>query len=179
MEAKAKSRVLMIVASSAFDESQYRAIRQGLEKMGAEVQVASTVREKARGLEGMLINPDLLVDEVDAEKFDGMVIIGGHGCSQYWHDAFVHKIIRQLNSRGALIAAIGRAPVALGVAGILKDKKATGSVSIFEKMSIYSKEFTTQKLEVDGNIITAEGNAVLNLFVDSILSWFAKHSSNR
>ena len=174
MSKKSGKKVLLLIASEAFDDRQLQALQEAMEKIGLSCDVASTVSQKAKGLHGITVDPDLIVDDVDPEKYDGVVLIGGHGSSQFWHDVYAHQIVRHIHQKGGLLAAVDRAPVVLGVAGVLKDRRATGSVSIFEKMAIYSREFTGKPVEVDGNIITAMGNNSLDLFVDAVISWFAR-----
>ena len=164
-------QVLLVIASHAFDDMQFSKIKGKLDELGIGVSVASTVPDNAQGLQGMNVKPDLLIDTANPADYNGVIFLGGHGCSQYWHDVYAHKIVRDLNQRGGLIAAIGRAPVTLGVAGILKNRRTTASVSVYEKMIIYSGEFTGKKLEVDQNLITADGNAALNEFADAIVAW--------
>ncbi len=171
MSKKSKSRVLLVIASEAFDDRQYQAVRDALEKADVQVDVASTVKQGARGLGGMRIDPDFIIDDVDATQYAGVIFLGGHGCAQYWHDVFAHEIVRAIYEKRGLIAAIGRAPVILGEAGILSEHRTTGAVGIYEKMVIFSKAFTANKIEVDGNVITAEDNNALADFVDAIVSW--------
>ncbi|MDQ7051712.1 MAG: DJ-1/PfpI family protein [candidate division KSB1 bacterium] len=172
MSKKANSRVLLVIAADAFDDRQYAAVRDALEKAGIQVDVASTVKKGARGLGGMRLDPDFIIDEVDAGPYAGVVFIGGHGCSQYWHDVYAHEIVRTIYENGGLVAAIGRAPVVLGEAGILGEHNTTGAVGIYEKMVIFSKAFTANKIEVDGNVITAENNNALEDFKSAIVAWF-------
>ena len=126
--------ILMLLPNTAFREEEYQAARQALEKRGHKVVVASTVKSGAVGSEGNTVDPDVLVGEVRPEDYAGVVLIGGHGASQYWHDLKVHEIVRAHDKSGKIIAAIDRAPVTLSVAGVLKNKKVTGHISIFEKL---------------------------------------------
>ena len=174
MPEKNGRRVLIVIASSAFDDAQFSKIRSKMEEAQIGIQVASTVLDNALGLQGMIVKPDLLIDTANPADYAGVIFIGGHGCSQYWHDVYAHKIVREMDRRGGLIAAIGRAPVTLGTAGILKDRRTTASVSVYEKMIIYSGEFTGKKLEIDQNLITADGNAALNAFAETIVAWFQR-----
>ncbi|NIR50814.1 DJ-1/PfpI family protein, partial [candidate division KSB1 bacterium] len=82
---------------------------------------------------------------------------GGTGASQYWHDSKAHEIAMTLAKNNKLIAASSHAPVILAVAGLLNGKKATGHITVYEKLKVAGAIYTGSKLERDGNIITCTG----------------------
>jgi protease I len=157
--------ILMVIPTEGFREEEYKATREALEKSGAKVVIASTVKKGAIGYDGNSVDPDILIDDANPDDYAGVVFIGGHGASQYWHDYKAHEIIRSYAKAGKLIAANDRAPVALAVAGILPGKKVTGHNSIFEKLSNAGADYTGHKVERDGNIITGEGPNAISLYV--------------
>jgi protease I len=117
----------------------------------------------------------MLINEVKPEDYAGTVLVGGHGSSQYWHDRLAHDIIRNHHQAGKIIAAIDRAPVALGVAGILKNRKVTGHISIFEKLINFGSDYTGKKVERDENILTGEGANASTAFAEELARAFANH----
>jgi protease I len=144
-----------------------------LEQRGLQVVVASTVKNGAVGSEGNTVAPDVLISEVQPEAYAGIVLIGGHGASQYWHDVKAHQIIRAYEKAGKVIAAIDRAPVTLGVAGVLKNKRVTGHISIFEKLVNSGSKYTGEKVERDGNVLTGEGANAASAFAEALARAFA------
>jgi len=163
---------LLVVAADGFRDEEYDATRTALERAGAKISVASTVKQGARSLQDKRINPDLLIDDADPGSYGAVVFIGGFGCSQFWHDAKAHQLIRALHGDGRLVAAIGRAPVTLGAAGILKDKKVTGHISIFEKLANYGADYTGGKVERSGNLVTGVGPNAATLFANTVSEVF-------
>ncbi len=166
--------VLVLLPSTSFREEEYHAARQALEKRGLQVVIASTVKKGAVGSQGSFVQPDLLIDEVKPEDYAGVVLIGGHGASQYWHDVKAHEIIRAHEKSGKIIAAIDRAPVTLSVAGVLKNRKVTGHISIFEKLVNSGGIYTGAKVERDGNILTGEGANAASAFAEALAQAFGK-----
>ncbi len=160
--------ILVLLPNTAFREEEYFSARQALEKRGLKVVVASTVRKGAVGSEGNLVDPDLLINEVNPEEYAGVVLMGGHGASQYWHEVKAHEIIRAHEKAGKIIAAIDRAPVTLGIAGVLKNKKVTGHISIFEKLINAGGNYTGAKVERDGNLLTGEGANAASAFAEAL-----------
>lgn len=165
--------VLMLLPATGFREEEYRSARAALEKRGHRIVVASTVKQNALGTEGVAVDPDLLILDVKPEDYAGVVFVGGHGASQYWHDVKAHEIVRGYHTAGKIIAAIDRAPVTLGVAGVLKNKKVTGHISIFEKLINFGAQYTGKKVERDANIITGEGANACSAFAEELTRAFA------
>ena len=161
--------ILVVIPADGFREEEYKAAREALEKSGVKVVTTSTVKKGALGYHGNSIDPDLLIDEINPDDYVGVVFIGGHGASQYWHDYKAHAIIRSYAKSGKLIAANDRAPVALAVAGILPGKRVTGHNSIFEKLSNAGADYTGNKVEHDGNILTGEGPNAISLYTAELV----------
>jgi protease I len=161
--------ILMVIPADGFREEEYDSMYSALAKNGVKVVMASTVRQGALGTKGKTVNPDLLIDEVNPDDYAGVVFVGGHGASQYWHDYKAHEIIRSHFAAGKLIAANDRAPVALAVAGILKGKKVTGHNSIFEKLSNAGADYTGRKVERDGNVLTGEGPRAISVYTAELV----------
>ncbi|MCG8605943.1 DJ-1/PfpI family protein [bacterium] len=153
----AENSVLIVIPHHNFRDEEYQAAHDGLQSVGANVTVASTIRERASGTMGMSLNPDLLIDDVNPSDYNAVVFIGGTGASQYWHDITAHEIAKAIAEGDKLVAASSHAPVTLAVAGLLRGKKATGHVAVYEKLKIAGADFTGSKLERDGNIITSSG----------------------
>ena len=156
--------ILVIIPTEGFREEEYNATREALAKSGVKVVTASTMKKGAVGYAGNSVDPDILIDEVNPDDYAGVVFIGGHGASQYWHDYKAHEIIRAYAKSGKLIAANDRAPVTLAVAGILPGKTVTGHNSIFEKLSNAGAKYTGRKVERDGNLITGEGPNAISVY---------------
>ncbi|MFQ5707180.1 MAG: DJ-1/PfpI family protein [bacterium] len=168
MSTKNGKSVLMVIAHNNFRDEEYNEARQKLESSGAKITVASTVIRGASGFQGMRLDPDVLIDDVATDDFDAVIFVGGTGASQYWHDVSAHTIAKSAHDRGKLVAASSHAVVTLAVAGLLKGKKVTGHVSIFEKLAVHGAKFNSSKVEKDGNIITASGANAAKEFAEAI-----------
>ena len=160
--------VLMVLAHNNFRDEEYTAARNALENNGAKITTASTLKVGAAGSQGLKLNPDLLIDDVNPEDYDAVIFIGGTGSSQYWHDVKAHEIAESANKSGKVVAASSHAAVTLAVAGLLKGKRATGHVTVYEKLKVKGAEYTGKKIEVDGNIITSSGANAAKKFAQAL-----------
>jgi protease I len=168
MTTKNAKSVLMVLAHHNFRDEEYKVARKKLEDIGAKITIASTVKNGASGNQGMRLNPDLLIDEVEPNQYDAVVFIGGTGASQYWHDLKAHEIARVAANNGKVVGATSHAPVILALAGLLKGKKVTSHISVFEKLMVHGAKYTGKKLEQDGNIITGSGPNAAKEFAEAL-----------
>lgn len=159
----------MVIAHNNFRDEEYTATRKKLEGNDVKITVASTVqKEDAYGSQGMTVQPDILIDDVNPDDYDAVVFIGGTGASQYWHDVNAHNIATSACRKEKLVAASSHAVVTLAVAGLLKDRKVTGHVAIYEKLKVQGAQYTGRKLEIDNNIITSTGANAAKEFAEAV-----------
>ena len=165
--------ILIVIAHNNFRDEEYTSVCEKLHKAGLTFTVTSTIAEHALGSQGMKVKPDVLIDTVNPDDFDGVIFIGGTGSSQYWHDTKAHAIATHLNAQNKLVAASSHSPVTLAVTGILKGRKATAHIAVYEKLSVQGASYTGKKIEIDGNIITSTGVNAAKEFSDAIVNTIA------
>jgi len=160
----------MVIAHNNFRDEEYTATRKKLEENDVKITVASTVqKDDAYGSQGMTVQPDMLIDDVNPDDYDAVVFIGGTGASQYWHDVKAHNIATSAFKKEKLVAASSHAVVTLAVVGLLKDKRVTGHVAIYEKLKVQGAQYTGRKLEIDSNIITSTGANAAKEFAEAVV----------
>lgn len=155
-------KALLIIAPDGYQDIEYGKTRQELEKVGIQVEVASTKLGEARGKLGGRVPVDLLLEQVEIKKYDAIVFIGGPGAVIYQNNKLAHKIIQETVLRNKILAAICIAPTILAYAGALKGKKATvwSSDEVKESINILKNngaDYIAENVVVDGKIITASG----------------------
>jgi len=128
-------------------------------------------RSPCRSLENLWTVVDMDVEELDPQNVDLLIIPGGHP-SEIINDPmlkekvgiFLEKI-REIDRRGGKLAAICGGPEWLATAGVLDGRRCTHSqdkpAKAFDKAI-----FTNEYLTVDGNIITAQGQAYAEFAVE-------------
>jgi 4-methyl-5(b-hydroxyethyl)-thiazole monophosphate biosynthesis len=79
------------------------------------------------------------------------------------------KIIRDINEKGGLCAAVCAAPMVLDAAGILADKNATSYPGFEEEMP--SCNYQEERVVIDGNIITGRGPGVAMEFAMAVVEY--------
>lgn len=101
---------------------------------------------------GLKIIPDIIKQPLDT--YDAIIVPGGHGTRHLVRDAdFLNWIGSAKNVEYKMSVCTGS--LILGAAGFLISKRATTNFLEYETLSLYCAEVLTDRLVVDGNVITA------------------------
>jgi protease I len=104
------------------------------------------------------------ISAVDVDEYDAVVFIGGQGASVYFDDSTALAIAKDAYEKGKVVGAICIAPSILANAGVLEGKKATCFNSESSNLETQGAEYTGSDVEIDGNVITANGPAAARKF---------------
>jgi len=157
MKSLSGKKVLMVIAKNKFRDEEYLEPRKILEDAGAAITVASSSLNESKGMLGLMVKPDVLIEHVKEEDFDGIVFVGGGGAAEYFDSPVAHKLARSFFDHGKLTSAICIAPATLANAGVLKGKKATSFPSSLPILKAKGAILSNDNAVVDGNIVTAVG----------------------
>ncbi len=151
-------KVLMVIAKHDFRDEEYLEPYRLLKNEGASITIAS---ESAGPCSSMLGEVEAVADcsivEVDGEKYDAVIFVGGKGASEYFDSEIAHSIALSAFKAGKVVAAICIAPVILANAGLLKGCKATCYPAVKDRLIDKGGIHTGSAVERDGNIVTGEG----------------------
>lgn len=126
-------------------------------RAGIEVAMISTNGKKeVKGSHGIVFQSDIPAEFMDFDMLDGVVLPGGMpGTLNLGQNDFVQTAIASFATEGKLVAAICAAPSVLGMAGLLRDKKAVCYPGFEEQL--FGAEVLKCSVVRDGNIITSRG----------------------
>jgi protease I len=162
-------RVVFITAPTVFRDEEYYKPKQILENAGIEVVTASVKIGDLTGRFGFKTTSSILIEEVNPDNFDAIVFVGGDGASIFFDDTNTLKLANIFFQQNKPTAAICIAGVTLANAGILKGKKATVFIDGKESLIKGGAAYTGSLLEIDRNIITANGHEAAEVFGKAIL----------
>ncbi len=166
-------KILMVIAPRNFRDEEFLKPKEIFEKNNIEVTVASKGVKEATGMLGAKADVDIDIGEVNVDKYDAVVFVGGGGASVYYEDPTALNIARESYEKGKVVAAICIAPGILAKAGILKGKKATiwdsGNGEFIKILEEEGATYTGENVEQDGKIITANGPHAAEEFGERIV----------
>lgn len=162
------NKIIFILAHNNFCDAEYHKSRAIFESFGIKCKVASSELSAAVGMEGLSVKPDLQISNIKVKKYNALCLIGGVGCTEYWHNKMVHNLVIEANKDGLLLCAICLAPVILANAGLLKGIRATAYPSAASYMKRKGAEYSNKSVEIEKNIITANGPEVAEVFAQKV-----------
>lgn len=165
-------KVLIVIAPEKFRDEEFAVPVSVLDKAGIGYDIASTRRGVCTGMLGKKIHAPLSLKEVDAQVYDGIIIVGGGGAQSYlWDDEMLGEMVKSFHASARAVAAICLAPVVLARAGILKGRKATffNSPQSFREMKAGGAVLVDQAVASDSRIVTANGPAAAQEFAETFI----------
>ncbi|MDX3901747.1 MAG: type 1 glutamine amidotransferase domain-containing protein [Sphingobium sp.] len=163
---------ILILATDGFEQSELFGPRDALIGARATVHLASPEKAPIQGMEhdekGATITPDLTLDEVDPDEYDGLILPGGvaNPDALRTHDKAV-EIVQAFDDAGKPIAAICHGPWMLVEADIVADRTVTSWPSLRTDLENAGATYVDREVAIDGNLITSRKPADIPAFVDA------------
>lgn len=133
--------------------------------------ISTTGEEIVKGSHNIEFRTNEMIENVSWDEYDAIVLPGGMpGTINLENNDIVQAALREMNEKGALIAAICAAPTILGHNGIAKGKTVTsypGNDDAFE-----ASRYVIESVVRDGNVITSRGMGTAIEFGLEIIKYF-------
>jgi putative intracellular protease/amidase len=154
------AKVLMLLAPERFRDCEYLVPRAFFDQ--AHIEVTTTSANKLiKGRFGYTLEVDLLLENIDVQKFDGIFFVGGGGAVEYAENMIAKDLFGSFLRLNKPVAAICAAPINLLKWGYLENRKCTGfdSDGVFSTLAIECGAIPLphELVILDGNILTANG----------------------
>jgi protein deglycase len=160
---------IAVFLAEGFEEIEAVSIIDVLRRATIETLVVSvTGNLEIKGSHGIIVKADVLFEEVDFSRVEGMLLPGGMPGSQNLKN---HEALRQrlteFNHERKLLGAICAAPIVLGELGILDHKNATCYPGFNQFLGLANLKDTS--VEEDQNVVTGRGAGVAVQFALKIV----------
>jgi putative intracellular protease/amidase len=187
----AKKNVLLIIPKDYYNEEEFDAVKEILEKEEARILVASNKYKNAIGMKSGSTMPDVMVVDamegitgdsyVTAGKgtrqilgvFHGVILIGGTGARLYmWKDELVRLLITDRYKNGFVVAATSTAIPCLAKAQLIKNMEVSApndkkTLQELEKDNITVAEEDFTSIE---RVLTLRGKDAVQPFMESFIT---------
>lgn len=139
-------------------------------KTVGDVVTVSINKTPVKSFEGLMVIPDMVVEDVELLEEDVLLIPGGDP-SVLDGEAGFYQMIQRGNAAKTLLAAICSGTSHLAKAGVLEDKEYTTSMPHDEASHFNPDLYVKQNVVVDEHIVTAQpsGYAELAIVLGQIL----------
>jgi len=165
-----KGKKVLFFAGPLYEDLELWYPKIRLEEEEATTTVAGLGERTYQGKRGYPVTVDANVDQVDAGRFDGLVIPGGFAPDQLRRYDRVLQITREIYQAGkplAFICHAGWVPIS---AKILKGKRATSVRAIKDDMENAGVIWEDAPVVVDGNLISSRTPADLPHFCKALIA---------
>jgi 4-methyl-5(b-hydroxyethyl)-thiazole monophosphate biosynthesis len=140
--------------ADGFEEIEATTTIDILRRAGINVTTAGLQGTIVRSVRGVKLITDMKMDDVNVDKFDGLILVGGDpGWKNLSMSRRVMDAVQKYHGSKKTLAAICAAPCILAKAGVLADKRAT----IYPGMERELPRPRSEKVIADGHVITSQG----------------------
>ena len=167
-----------ILLAEGFEEIEALTQTDVLLRAGVEVKNVGVTGEFVTGSHGITVKSDISIDEAAKVVPEGIILPGGiPGTPNIAKSEKAVELIKAVNAKGGLVAAICAAPSVLGELGLLKGKKAICYPGFEDKLE--GAEVTVEKVVVDGNIVTSRGAGTAMDLALALVTYITGESSDK
>jgi len=164
----------LVFLATGFEEIEAVTIVDILRRGNIKVTTAGLTPNPIEGAHKLKIFSDKSVDEISGQEFDAIICPGGApGYKNFRKDSRVIRIIKNAYDQNKVVAAICAAPAVLSDAEILENKKCTIYPGTEDELIKGKGTPKSEKVVVDGNIITSKGPATALEFALKIVEVLA------
>jgi protease I len=151
---KLTGKHIAYLVEEGFEDLEFWVPVMRLREEGARVTVVSGVKGKTfRGKACLEARSDVAASEVSPDDFDALVVPGGWAPDKLRRYPEVLNLVRGVHQQGKIVGSICHAGWVLASAGIVRGRKATGSVGIKDDMINAGAEWVDAPAFRDGNLV--------------------------
>lgn len=162
------SRVALLI-EDVYEDLEFWYPFYRLKEAGCEVTVVGTGKEGYSGKNGLAATEDASIDDVSPADFDAVVIPGGYAPDRMRRRPEMVDLVREMDARGAVVAAICHAGWMLASAGVVEGRTVTSFFAIEDDLVNAGAEWVDREVVRDGNLITSRTPDDLPAFLRTIL----------
>ena len=163
---------VLIPLAEGVEELEAITIIDVLRRAGIAVTTAALTEETlVKGSQGVIIQADTILGELNPDEFGAIVLPGGgEGTDNMLKDSRIVQTVQGFKEEGKYVCAICAAPTLLAATGVLEGLKGTCYPTCAEELG---ESYGDAPVIADGNIITSQGPATSMLFSLVLVHHFA------
>lgn len=161
-------RVVMVLPPSGFRDEELIDTVKILNASSVLTVVAGPDVGISRGMLGTNIQIEIPLAQLDLEKFDAVVFVGGTGSLEYVNNPLATSVAGEAIRKGKIVGASSTAPMILASAGLLKGVSVTGFTGNRQALASAGATYTGKPVERDRLVITSSGPAATVPFAKAI-----------
>jgi protease I len=169
-----KGKTAAIIAADEFEDLELFHPMYRLQEEWIKTIVIGLTMDPIKGKKGYSITPSTSIDEMNAEKFDFLVVPGGKSPEKLRLNQKILRFVKDFDTQGKPIAAICHAGQVLASAGIVKNRTLTCVAGIRDDMINAGARYVDKSVVIDGNLVTSRVPSDLPEFSRAMIEVFRK-----
>ena len=145
-------KVATLVAS-AVEDLEYYVPMMRLQEEGAQVLTAALDLKPVHGKNGLEITPDTKIESLDANDLFALILPGGWAPDKLRRHSVVKELVRDMDAKEKTIAIICHGGLIAISAGIMKGRRATGSLGIRDDILNAGGTWVDEAAFREGNLV--------------------------
>ncbi len=144
---------IAILLADGVEDLEFYVPSMRLQEEGAEVIAAGITLNKVRGKNGLDITPIATIESLQSRDLFAVVVPGGWAPDKLRRYAAVLNLLREMDSAGKIIGVICHGGLVAISAGIVRGRRATGSLGIKDDLVNAGAIWVDQAAFREGNLI--------------------------
>lgn len=165
-----EGKKVAVLAEDLYEDPELWYPYYRLLEAGAQVQIVGPEAKVYESKHGYPVKAEVAASQVSADDFDGIVVPGGFAPDRLRRYPAILDLVRGIDEKGGLVAAICHAGWVPISAGILKGKRATCVSAIKDDLINAGATYLDQAVVVDANLVTSRTPADLPAFLPAIIA---------
>lgn len=148
-----QGKLIATLVAEGVEDLEYYVPFMRLQEEGAKVLTAALDLKPIHGKNGLEITPDTSIESLQADELFALVLPGGWAPDKLRRHSVVKDLVRNMDSQGKTIGIIchgGWIPIS---AGIMKGRRATGSVGIKDDIINAGGTWVDEPAFREGNLV--------------------------
>ncbi|HEY3476213.1 MAG TPA: type 1 glutamine amidotransferase domain-containing protein [Anaerolineales bacterium] len=148
-----EGKKIATLVADGVEDLEYYVPMMRLQEEGAEVLTAALELKPVHGKNGLEITPDTKIESLDPDELFALIVPGGWAPDKLRRHSIVKNLVREMDSKGKLIGIICHGGLIAISAGIMKGRRATGSLGIKDDIVNAGGSWVDEAAFREGNLI--------------------------
>lgn len=148
-----QGKKIATLVAEGVEDLEYYVPMMRLQEEGAEVLTAALDLKTIHGKNGLEITPDTKIESLKADDLFALVVPGGWAPDKLRRHSVVKDLVREMDSKGKPIGIICHGGLIAISAGIMKGRRATGSLGIKDDILNAGGSWADEPAFREGNLV--------------------------
>ena len=148
-----EGKTIATLVAEGVEDLEYFVPLMRLQEEGAHVLTAALELKPIHGKNGLEIEPDTRIESLSADKLFALIVPGGWAPDKLRRHAVVKDLVKNMDVSGKPIGIICHGGLIAISAGIMKGRKATGSLGIKDDILNAGGTWVDEPAFREGNLV--------------------------